>query len=387
MLLAWMTIYDQSELKISKFINGGILILMILCILESKIQFKGIYFPIGRVFISIGLLMGTYALFSGRILSEVYYVSKVFFWIVGSIFIYRMTLFGIITKKILLKAISYIVLFGSLLTVYFILNPVREATQNVGVYNLVWCLPFLMLNESKNTKLFLMGIACFAIALSLKRGAIIAMLTGIISYYFILFQMEKNIKAIVRLIAMIIISILLFLMAIFLLNKVKPEFVSYRFREFNRIEDVKELGSGRGDFYWLLINNYLDSLDHSLINFIIGYGSRSSQEVISKYQYHRVDVDEGDYAHSDWLQFMHDYGLVGIFFLVLMHISILKLIKISYSNRHPYTPQLVMCYSIILLKSLYSGVVFFPHSIYFGIFIAYFCAVQENNFYSTKKLC
>ena len=57
--------YNNSEMMIyTKIIRGGVLALMIICVFESSIWFRGIGFSVGRVFLLIGLLMFSYALYT-----------------------------------------------------------------------------------------------------------------------------------------------------------------------------------------------------------------------------------------------------------------------------------------------------------------------------------
>lgn len=377
LIVSWLNNFGYLDTTYSKFIRAGLLSLMILCVLESYISNKATTFPIGRLFLLIGFVMLFYALFSNRLLSESYYVSRVFFWIVGSFFIYRMTIFGIITEKVLISTISCVVLIGAILTAVFILYPGKEASQNIGIYGIVWCLPFVMIIKKKTAKILIMMIACFSIVLSLKRGAIIAMIASLCSYTFVYFMMNRNIQRAMYTFMIGMVSLFIVVSTLFILKQIKPVFVSNRLREFSYLENYDKVGSGRGDFYVLLINKYLHSVDTSKLNLIFGFGSRSTQELIS--MHNRTQFDEGAYAHSDWLQFMYDYGLLGIFIITLLHVWIFRLISNFYAKRHPYTAQLTMCYTIMFLKNIYSGMLFFPQSIYFSMFIAYVYANQYLN--------
>jgi hypothetical protein len=94
--------------------------------------------------------------------------------------------------------------------------------------------------------------------------------------------------------------------------------------------------------------------------------SRPELDCWVKYDVGRV---RGPYAHSDWLQLMHDFGLVGIVLLAWLHAAFLALIRRGFRLRNPVTPSLAMGYTILFLVNIYSGHLLGPTAIYFGLLL------------------
>jgi O-antigen ligase len=134
-------------------------------------------------------------------------------------------------------------------------------------------------------------------------------------------------------------------------------------------DEDQAFGSGRADFYPLLLKNYFSSFHTSSKNFFLGFGSRSVEKIAGGY-----------YAHSDWLQILYSYGLLGLFILLWLHVSIIILIWRGIKQRFAFVPALAMNYVIFSLLNIYSGMLFFPNSIYFGMFISlYYYSLLKNN--------
>ena len=73
-----------------------------------------------------------------------------------------------------------------------------------------------------------------------------------------------------------------------------------------RFEDTS--GSGRDKLYERIYDAWLSS---DLINIIFGFGTNQTQVFTGGFN----RDSRGIYAHSDWLQFLYDYGLVGVFLI------------------------------------------------------------------------
>ncbi len=371
-ILEWLVTYQLIDMEYKKIVPAVQIAIMLMVVLESGIQFRIMPFPVGRVFLLIGLLMVVYAVVSQRLLTDLYWIIRVFYWIVGGYFVYRMTLFGIITRKSLLIAIGIVLIINSMLAFTFILNPSREAIQNIGIYTVVWCLPYIMLVEKKFFKYGLLGIACVAIVLSMKRGAILAMMTAMGSYAFFFFLMEKNVKALVRCVAIFLLSIVLLLFTLQILSEVKPDFVAARLGDFHDTDELERLGSGRIGIYTMLTQHFMQSFYSNPLHLLFGFGNKGVEELIAKS--HGIQFGAGTNAHSDWMEFIYDYGLLGVFLILLLYQRIIALTRRCYIERHPYALPLIMCFLIMVMKNIYSGLFFSPQSIYFSMFIGYIFA-------------
>ena len=360
--------YVNSHPIIKPILRGAFLFIFICCIFDiDTIHKKLTHFA----FIPLTLLafiFFTYALAEKNILNSLYYVTKILFWICGTIFVYRMLITGSISKKNIENTINAIIIFYSIFLFYIFFISGERFTQNTGIYALLWCVPFLMIQEKSRSKTLLIGLVYWTIFIQFKRGALVALILSSFTYVLSYSFLERNIKATFNCLLIILILLLLFVVSLKIVQQVRPQFFDRRTTDLSNSETI---GSGRGSFYPMLFRHYLNSFHSHPMNFFFGFGSRSVQKL----------TPGGIYAHSDWLQILHDFGLLGVMVFFLLHISIIKLIYKSFKAKFRYTPALVMNYTMFFLLNIFSGMVFFPTAIFFGMFISlYYFLWLETTF-------
>lgn len=360
--LEWLNFYGFIDTSIGRYIRAFLLCLFLLCLFDPGTWIRGNIFPLARPFIMFGFLIVVYALYKRNLEDELYYVIKILFWIVGTFFVYRMLLLKLILKKHLMRTINIITFIYFVMVPYSILNPSVKFSQNIGIYVLLWCVPFLMIQDKSRTRSFLIICACFAIFLSFKRGAMLALILSFVAYIFCTLMINRTARSAFKAFFVLIALFLVIVLSVSLVKKIRPDFFAHRVADLGSAEQI---GSGRGTFYVVVLNHYLEAFNSNPLNFFFGFGSRSAHNIIGKYY-----GTTGIYAHSDWLELTHDYGLFGIFVLGWIHISILMMILKGYRKKLPYMPALLMAYVILFLMNICSGMFFFPNAIYFGTFMA-----------------
>ena len=122
----------------------------------------------------------------------------------------------------------------------------------------------------------------------------------------------------------------------------------------------------------LIINHWLQA---DTLTKIVGFGINSVQQYTGEIFYGAYSGRSGVYAHSDWLQLIHDFGFFGFLILFWIHVSVLRLIISGYRMKLEYAPALLMSYVILFLVNIYSGHLFAPGAFIFGVSVAY-CAAQ-----------
>ena len=217
-------------------------------------------------------------------------------------------------------------------------------------------------------------MAFIAILISFKRGAMFAVILSSFSYLTVYFWMNTSFKNLIKIVFLMLSVLFLFSIAIAVVHEVRPDFFERRVADI--VDKDKAIGSGRGEFFPFLISSYIDSFHSSPINFFLGFGSRSVEKTLTG----------GYYAHSDWLQLVYDYGLLGFFVLVWIHISILRLIFKGIKQKFIFVPALAMNYTIFFLLNIYSGILFFPNTIYFGIFLSLYYYLWLTRNYNPEHL-
>ena len=375
----WSTVNRQ-------IMRGFLLGIMFLYVLKTGIYFGAKGFKTGRVLTLIAVITGLYAMFESTPMSGMYYYSKILFWLVGSVAVYRWTLSGAITHKIIIITIGCLIFISSLLTIYHIFNPTEIGlTQNTRTYTILWCIPFLLLEKRTKITTIMVAVASVAILLAIKRGAVFALLLSLCTYIISYAKIHSDFRNFLKTMVFALILGLTITCVVYS----QWDKVLARTKD---LSDSERIGSGRGGMYHLLVKHWSDA---DMSHIILGFGSRSVQRLMSTYGYylHRgfsspsaqrltiacrkksfEDANYGGYAHSDWLQFLHDYGLLGIVALGSLHFTILSMIRKGFQRGHPYTPALVMGYTILFLVNIYSGHLVSPLGIYFGVLIGFISA-------------
>ena len=131
-----------------------------------------------------------------------------------------------------------------------------------------------------------------------------------------------------------------------------------------RFEDTS--GSGRDKMYAMLVEHWTKAEPRKVV---FGFGINSVQRYARSM--FGSENDSGTYAHSDWFQLMHDFGLLGIGLLAWLHAAVLGVIRRGFKMRDSVAPSLAMGYIILFLVNIYSGHLLAPGAIYFGLLIAY----------------
>ena len=371
--LDWLIHYGLLNPYFKRYIRGFLLCLFLLCILDPATWNRGRRFPLLLPFVALGFLVTVYALYKKDLGNELYYVTRILFWIAGTIFAYRMLLFKILSKKFLMRTINVITFIYFVMVLFSMLNPSFQFSQNISIYVLLWCFPFLMIQDKSLIRSILIISACFAIFLSFKRGAMLALILSSVAYLFCSFLMNRTIQSRFKAFSLFIALTLVIILSISIVVEVRPDFFARRVADLG---NMQKIGSGRGTFYSIVLDHYLEAFNFRSINFFFGFGSRSTQKTICAY--YGLPYQEGSYAHSDWLQLLHDYGLIGLFVMAWFHISIVKLILKGYQNKNSYVLSLVMAYVIFFMMNIYSGLFFFPNAIYFGMFFALISLSLQN---------
>lgn len=317
-----------------------------------------------------GYLLFSYALIGTDPLSELYYVSRILYWVVGTFFFYRMLLIDAVNIE-LFKFTLYLIACMYFVTIFYVFfDHDAKFSQNIKVYTLIWMLPTFFLFEKSKWRNVAIALVCVCIFLSFKRGAILALLISFFMYYFTKTLLMKNFKIFIKSISFYIVIFLCLISVLFLIKQNRPEYFE---RRTSDISDMEKFGSNRVSFYPIILDHYFSSLNHNPINFFLGYGSRSVQNYTEHFYGVRV------YAHSDWIQLVHDYGLFGFFIFIFVHIKMIMTIIKNFIAKNESTPVLVMIYTSFFLTNIYSGMTFHAASLYFGMSTSLFFYMSDNN--------
>lgn len=351
-LCDWLYDFSILAFPFAFYLRAVLLAAFALYLVHTGPRLGAYRFRFGRWLLCYLAVNLVYALVSADRLANLYHVSRIAFWILGTVAAYRLALCGALSEKILQRAIGATVLLGAAFTMYFMTRADTEAGQNASAYLLAWCLPLLLAAEKSRGRSALVALAAAAILLTVKRGAMLALGFSSIAYALAYLRLNGSPRALAR-----VVGFLLVLGAVSL-GVLASNWDAVK----TRFEDTS--GSGRDNMYAMLLEHWRKAEPQNLV---FGFGINSVQRYTG--MMYGSEDDRGPYAHSDWLQLMHDFGLVGIVLLAWLHAAFLALIRRGFRLRNPVTPSLAMGYTILFLVNIYSGHLLGPTAIYFGLLL------------------
>ena len=354
----WTSTLRLIPVPVSIYVRALLLIVFSIYLIKTGLQWWKFNFYFGSILAFFAILNLSYASVSPDPIINLFYSSRILFWLLGTVVAYRLTLSGILSEKVLHNTIVATVIIGAAFTIYFMTRSDTSAGQNASAYLLLWCLPLLLLTEKSRLRNIALAMAVLAILLTIKRGAMIALVISFMAYGLTYLKINGNLRSIIKITRVILLLAIIGAFAV----STNWDAVQTRFQDTS--------ASGRDRLYSMLVNHWIHG---EPTNIVFGFGLNS----VKKYTAYMYRDSLGIYAHSDWLQYMHDFGLLGLGFLMWLHIKFLKFIRASYKRGHPYTPSLVMGYVILFLANIYSGHLMSPDAIYFGLLIAYSTAAIQ----------
>lgn len=195
---------------------------------------------------------------------------------------------------------------------------------------------------------------------TLKRGAIIAEVLILLSLFLSWMRLSKFNARVFRWVIRAGLSSMVLLYSF-------QDKIPLILKRFNDISE--DSGSGRGTFYALIFNRWVDA---DPLNFFFGFGTWTVPDFLGRVWINSV------FAHSDWLEVVHDYGLFGIALYVFIILSIFSLCLRSWFLKDNSLYVFVSCFSLFIMKGLISGNIMFTENLYVVLPLAYAVTNIEN---------
>lgn len=296
---------------------------------------------------------------------------KIIYWMIGFFYLRILFKFNYLSHK------QMEILIGVSIVIYFLIV-IRDsssealmwgsrfyAVSNNG-YNLLRFFPVLLLMRKKTIKNVLLVLIAFGVVLSFKRGVIVAFAVGFIVYYITIITNRKR-RRFVDLLAGVIV-----LGAAFYFIQDQIDVIEHRMRDF---QSIKTAGSGRGNMYSLILEQMF-VINSDVMPLLFGHGIYATKEFFGTTIRHYI------VAHSDVLEMLYDFGVLGIALFVNFFRSIFKLYK-----RHKGSIEsvaLLVWFVTIGFSSMYSVNLFSPEMIYSILLIAYVDA--KGSLLTSKKV-
>jgi O-antigen ligase len=262
----------------------------------------------------------------------------------------------------LIKFFLYLIIINSILFIFVFHNQQKNFVYSFfiqlnDVYYVLLLLPWALISKNKLIK-NLLTILIFGIVLwSFKRTAILAFVFSLIIYEFMVnycFGRKSWFKKIIYLFCLLF---GLFIVFNFVEQK-SGGFVSQRIHSAQMDE-----GSGRLDIYSSVFQRQFES---NIFYWVFGHG----HDGVRRERVHLLRSTSNPVsAHNDWLEVLFDYGLVGLFLYILLHLAIIyKCIKLI-RNKSSLGPAIVSSYALFFIMSLTSHLILYPT--YFSYLMAF----------------
>lgn len=252
---------------------------------------------------------------------------------------YHYSRLGFLTEN---RIKGYFIIFVPIIIALFIAAQNRilietdseEITNNVG-YMFLSLLPYVFFFYKKPVFQYIMlAVLLVFVILSVKRGAVLLMMLGVLFFMFSPFNRNSYQRRILNL----LLSVALIFFAFY--------FVQYRLNTseyfVSRIESTLEGNASGRDLIYQSIWEEI-SQEQSLTKFLFGRGANSTIAIA------------GNYAHQDWLETACNNGVLGIGVLLYFFISLFYTLLKNKKTLSPYLLNAFICLCFITFsKTMFS---------------------------------
>ena len=232
-----------------------------------------------------------------------------------------------------------------------------DQTHLGTAYYALFLLPTILLTPNKLLKYISTIIVGIIILSSFKRGGMIALVLGLVTYFFVkevLFQKKFG-----KLIWFIVIVVVLFIVLMIVDNAMGNILTT-------RLANISEDGgSGRDQVWettWYMIKTTLDE------QIIFGHGFNA---VLN-------DSPLGLSAHNDFLEMLYNYGIVGFIPYIVLHFSLIKYLFKAIKAHDKRSPVIAFAYVMFFILSMISHVIVYPWSALMATFWGIMLPPQTN---------
>lgn len=345
-------LYDVTDggVSVNRILRIILLSVLMLFYFTSGLSLTKYRFSFGLVIYCVIIPLVIYLFSSGNPMSFIDEISKIILWLMASLVVFRLRVSGYFSNKALLLACSVAIPLAcssSLIASNFLAD---RYSQNVGAYGLLWFIPIVLLlpRKHKMAKIILIAIIALSVIVILKRGVIISMLFSTMLVVVSYFIVNKKIVISKYSIAISFVGIVFFV--IFLEANMSAIYERFFINESNR-----------DTLYLAILYDYMDS---NIVNVIFGNGFGSVESFTEGYW-----GGKGVAGHSDFMTFMHSFGLVGLMMLSSIYAYLFRSVYSSILYGLSCYQSLVFSLGSLFCANVYSGQLFAPNTLLFGLVI------------------
>lgn len=231
-----------------------------------------------------------------------------------------------------------------------VVNSIRGGFSGLNhAYFAILALPMCLVSKKKWISVIFFILTIYVALISMKRTGVIAMLGGVVLFFFLNFIFSKHKSTLrKRSLYMLIVFIMFALCSIWLLmngeNKEMFEFLLSRFDNIGT-----DGGSGRSDIYLSIIHKIVTG---NLFDFLGGHGGN---QVVQDFSFHLT-------AHCDFLEILYDYGFFALLLFGIIHGVLIKKMFDLVKMRSPYAFAFTYSYFCFFLFSAFSHILIYTYS-------------------------
>lgn len=234
-----------------------------------------------------------------------------------------------------------------------------EIATSASYYVLAF-LPFMLLGKYRLVKLFAILVALTLVVLSFKRGGLVALLFGVLLYFFVSWKSSGSKKNRFFVPFFSLIVFLLFMVLFFRLDDFTGNVLG------NKMTTVfEDGGSNRNDIYSAVFSAILNS---DIIQLLFGHGwdsvNKSGLWITS--------------AHNDYLQLIYDLGIISVFLYISYIISLFKFCIFLIHKHSPYASAFACSLGIFFVLTMVSHVLLYSN--FFLLFTMFWGFVECKSY-------
>ena len=302
----------------------------------------------------------------------IFLFCKQLYWIFGIFVFYHLVFSGVLKIKHITLTVHIIIIIALLRSLMVTLDPSSPIERNAQQTLLLWCIPLMLLNPRSKVTVSLVYLATFSIVLTLKRGALVGLFLSVPAYLLAYGRVARHTRDFKK--VALVVGMLFFVIVCVLVWQWDNVLLRWR-----NLTDVDTIGSGRGMWFRMILRHCADA---PLLNQIFGFGFFSVLPFLDYYWVAEI------IAHSDWLETLHDQGLVGVFAFLLLHLAIILYIRRGILRRAVVVAPLVMGYTVFWSLGFHSQCTMGSNTIFFALLLGYCSAVIDSTspVYARKKM-
>jgi len=190
----WIGEYTRSQdwIQVSRSIRACILVVFVLFLAKGGPRVRGLGSKLRSFLVGVAVILFFFALLDKQPLGGLYSYSRTLYWILGWLVIMRLAWMGALTREIIVNAGVAVSLIAIVFSVFYMRTPAFETDYNASAYLLLYCIPMILAKVPNRSRMFLLAISVVFIVITVKRGAILALLIGILAYAIVSFGQAKK---------------------------------------------------------------------------------------------------------------------------------------------------------------------------------------------------